>query len=153
MRSVAGRDEDHKIIALKDTDSEFFQWGLDRFLDEARLLARFRHPNIVRVLSVFESLGTAYIVMELERGKSLAEIISDGTIVNDEQVLDLCLPLMDGLEMVHDAGFIHRDIKPCNILMRTGMGPVLIDFGSARQPRSGHSGELTAIVSRGYAPF
>ncbi|MFT5447295.1 MAG: EAL domain-containing protein (putative c-di-GMP-specific phosphodiesterase class I)/serine/threonine protein kinase [Gammaproteobacteria bacterium] len=152
-RTVVRRDEDHKIVVQQDADPEFFQWGLDRFLDEARLLARFRHPNIVRVLSVFESLGTAYLVMELERGKSLAESISDGEFSQDRQVLDLCLPMMDGLEMVHDAGFIHRDIKPCNVLMRSGMGPVLIDFGSARQPRSGRSGELTAIVSRGYAPF
>ena len=150
---MCGRGADHKLVPQAGADPEFFQWGLGRFLDEARLLARFRHPHIVRVLSVFESLGTAYIVMELERGKSLAEIIFDGAIVRDGQVLDVCLPMMDGLEMVHDAGFIHRDIKPCNILMRPGMGPVLIDFGSARQPHPGRSGELTAIVSRGYAPF
>ena len=152
-RSMVRRDEEHRIVAREDADPDFFQWGLGRFLDEARLLVRFRHPNIVRVLSVFESLGTAFIVMELERGKSLAESISDGEFLQDGEILELCLPVMDGLEMVHDAGFIHRDIKPCNILMRPGMGPVLIDFGSARQPRSGRSGELTAIVSRGYAPF
>lgn len=152
-RSMVRRTDSHRVVAEKDADPEFFQWGLGRFLDEARLLARFRHPHIVRVLSVFESLGTAFIVMELERGQSLSEIIAGDTLMNDVQILDLCLPIMDGLEIVHDAGFIHRDIKPLNILMRPGMGPVLIDFGSARQPHPNHSGELTAIVSRGYAPF
>jgi serine/threonine protein kinase len=91
--------------------------------------------------------------MDLERGKSLAETIADGSIVSDDQILDLCLPMVDGLEIVHDAGFIHRDIKPFNMLMHPEMGPVLIDFGSTRQPHLGRTGELTAIVSRGYEPF
>ena len=70
-RSTVCRGENGQVLMQKKADPEFFQWGLGRFLDEARLLARFRHPHIVRVLSVFESLGTAFIVMELERGKSL----------------------------------------------------------------------------------
>ncbi len=152
-KSVVSRGEGHEVVPGDASDEEFFRWGLKRFLDEARLLARFRHPNIVRVLSVFECLGTAFMVMELARGKSLSDAIRSHSIVTDDQVLDVCIPLLDGLAMVHEAGFIHRDIKPNNILLRPGLGPVLIDFGSARRPRPGMSSELTAIVSRGYAPF
>ena len=152
-KSVVCRSDSHAVRPAEAADPQFFRWGLQRFLEEARLLARFRHAHIVRVLSVFETLGTAYMVMELERGESLADAIKRESIDSDEQVLDLCLPLLDGLELVHDVGFIHRDIKPGNILLRQGQGPVLIDFGSARQPHPGQSSELTAIVSRGYAPF
>jgi EAL domain-containing protein (putative c-di-GMP-specific phosphodiesterase class I)/serine/threonine protein kinase len=152
-KSVVQRTGSHRVCPAPDADPQFFRWGLQRFLEEARLLARFRHPHIVRVLSVFEALGTAFMVMELERGESVADAIKSQSILTDAQVLDLCLPLLDGLELVHDAGFIHRDIKPDNILLRPAQGPVLIDFGSARQPHPGQSSELTAIVSRGYAPF
>ena len=152
-KSVVRRTDSRRVCPAEDADPQFFHWGLQRFQEEARLLARFRHPHIVRVLSVFEALGTAFMVMELERGESLSDAIKSQSIVTDVQVLDLCLPLLDGLELVHDAGFIHRDIKPGNILLRPGQGPVLIDFGSARQPHPGQSSELTAIVSRGYAPF
>jgi len=152
-KSHVYRGPDHQVLPLPETEPEFFRWGLQRFLEEARLLARFRHPHIVRVLSVFESLGTAFMVMELERGESLGRAIRGGAIGGDGDLLDLCLPVLDGLAMVHGAGFIHRDIKPNNILIRPGLGPVLIDFGSARRPHPGESTELTAIVSRGYAPF
>ena len=152
-KSHVYRGPDHQVLPGPDTEPEFFRWGLQRFLEEARLLARFRHPHIVRVLSVFESLGTAFMVMELERGESLGRAIRAGAIRNDADLLDLCLPVLDGLAMVHGAGFIHRDIKPNNILLRPGLGSVLIDFGSARRPHPGESTELTAIVSRGYAPF
>jgi EAL domain-containing protein (putative c-di-GMP-specific phosphodiesterase class I)/serine/threonine protein kinase len=152
-KSHVYRGPDRQLLPLPDAEPEFFRWGLQRFLEEARLLARFRHPHIVRVLSVFESLGTAFMVMELERGDSLGRAIRSGGISGDAVLLDLCLPVLDGLAMVHEAGFIHRDIKPNNILLRPGQGPVLIDFGSARRPHPGESTELTAIVSRGYAPF
>ena len=152
-KSLVRRGDDQHVVADNDTDPEVFRWGLRRFLEEAKLLARFRHTNIVRVLSVFEALGTAFIVMELERGMSLADATKSQALTTEDQVLDLVMPLLDGLDLVHESGFIHRDIKPCNILLRPNLGPVLIDFGSARQPLPGHSSELTAIVSRGYAPF
>jgi serine/threonine protein kinase len=152
-RSYVSRLPDRRVRPRPGVNTRFYQWGLKRFLDEARLLARFRHPNIVRVLSVFETLGTAYMVMELERGRSFGRAITEGVLYSDACLMDVCLPLLNGLQLVHGAGFIHRDIKPNNILMRERLGPVLIDFGSARQPVPGDGRELTAIVSRGYAPF
>ena len=152
--SIVRRVEGLHVEPHDDVSLSGYRAGLSRFLNEARLLARFRHPHIVRVLSVFEALGTAFIVMELERGQSLTQVNTQVGLQSDAQLLGVVLPLLDGLELVHQSGFIHRDIKPSNILVRAdGRGPVLIDFGAARHSRLGASQELTAIVSRGYAPF
>ncbi|MDF3072593.1 MAG: hypothetical protein K0S54_260 [Alphaproteobacteria bacterium] len=131
-----------------------FRWGLDRFLDEARTLARFRHPNLVPVLRFFEAHGTAYMVMEYERGDTLAQLVGELEEAYDESsARALLLPLLDGLAAVHEAGFLHRDIKPANIVMRPGGVPVLIDFGAARQALGGRSRSMTNIVTPRYAPI
>jgi serine/threonine protein kinase len=131
-----------------------FRWGLDRFLDEARTLARFRHPNLVPVLRFFEAHGTAYMVMEYERGDTLAQLVGELEEAYDESsARALLLPLLDGLAAVHEAGFLHRDIKPANIVVRPGRVPVLIDFGAARQALGGRSRSMTNIVTPRYAPI
>lgn len=128
-----------------------FQWGLERFLDEARALATFRHPNIVRVLRYFRENGTAYIVMEYESGDPLKRWLGRQTLFGQRELLALVHPLLDGLEAVHAAGFLHRDIKPDNIYVRADGAPVLLDFGAAR--RVSGNRDLTNVVSPGFAPF
>jgi serine/threonine protein kinase len=132
---------------------ERFKWGLDRFMAEAQTLARFKHPNIVRVLAVFEANGTGYMVMEYEHGDTLHEILTRRQTLEEEELLDIVLPILGGLEKVHERGFIHRDIKPANIFIREDGSPVLIDFGSARQALGTETRTLTTLVSPGYAPF
>ncbi len=120
------------VYPLSESHLDNFQWGLERFLDEARLLARFRHPSIVRVHRAFEGNGTAYMVMDYEDGESLAMCLKrDGTLAS-EALTAMTMPLLDGLELVHEVGFIHRDIKPSNIYLRHDGSPLLLDFGSAR---------------------
>lgn len=131
-----------------------FRWGLERFLDEARTLARFRHSNLVPVLRFFEAHGTAYMVMEYERGDTLAQLVGELEQAYDESsARALLMPLLEGLQVVHEAGFLHRDIKPANIVMRPGGVPVLIDFGAARQAVGGRSRSMTNIVTPRYAPI
>ncbi len=149
----ARRLSSYEVEPGERINADYYHWGLERFLDEARTLARFRHPNIVRVLSVFEDFGTAYMIMELERGYSLGEAIKLGQMHTEATVLDVSVSMMDGLRLIHQAGFIHRDIKPGNILFREDQSLVLIDFGSARQPHPNVEENLTAVVSKGYAPF
>lgn len=132
--------------------TQSLQWGLQRFLDEARTLASFRHPSIVRVMRFFEANRTAYMVMEFVEGKPLHEWIVARRPLPQPALLAVVAPLLDALEVIHKAGFLHRDIKPANIFMRDDGSPVLLDFGSARQLMSGGQ-ELTAVVSSGYAPF
>jgi serine/threonine protein kinase len=151
---LAVRDGDYTVQAKSQNDVENFRWGLERFIKEARILAQLRHPNIVRVLRFFEAHHTAYIVMEYEEGQSLARLIKDGDTATEEEIMTILPPLLDGLEVVHQAGYLHRDIKPANIYMRTSdNSPVLIDFGAARYDVGSRSRTLTAIVTPGYAPF
>ena len=134
-------------------DREDFQWGLERFLDEARTLARFRHPNLVRVLDYFDDNDTAYIVMDYERGESLDQLLVQHGKLTERQLTRLLLPIVDGLKHVHAAGYLHRDIKPSNVFVRlSDESPVLLDFGSARQALGRKSRSLTAVASAGYSP-
>ena len=149
---VATRRNDATVRARTEAHDERYHWGLERFIREARTLARFDHPNIVRVLSVFEFNNTAYMVMRFEEGSNLAATLEQRGTLPEGELLRILLPILDGLELVHNAGFIHRDIKPDNIHVRADGSPVLLDFGSARQPVA-HSPSMTILVAPGYAPF
>ncbi len=149
---VAGRRGDSSVRARTEEHDERYRWGLDRFIREARTLARFDHPNIVRVLSVFEFNNTAYMVMRFERGETLAALLERRHALPEAELMRVLAPILDGLELVHNAGFIHRDIKPDNILIRDDGSPVLLDFGSARYAL-GRSRTVTILVAPGYAPF
>jgi len=146
---IALRGPDQTVAPASPDTAETFSWGKRRFLDESRTLASFRHPNIVRVMRFFEANGSAYMVMEFVEGAALADWMAPRRPLDEAQIAALARPLLDGLEVVHKAGFMHRDIKPGNVYIREDGSPVLIDFGSARQKSS----ELTAVVSPGYAPF
>jgi serine/threonine protein kinase len=148
----AARGEDSTVQPKSDETSESFQWGLQRFLDEARTLASFHHPNIVRVMRFFEANQTGYMVMEFVEGKPLSDWILARRPVPQVTLLALAGPLLDGLEVIHKSGYLHRDVKPANIFIRADGSPVLLDFGSARQLMGGNQ-ELTAVVSPGYAPL
>ncbi|MGH7164724.1 MAG: serine/threonine-protein kinase [Nitrospiraceae bacterium] len=151
--NIAVRIQDHSVRPHSPTVAESFQAGLQQFLDEARSLASFRHPNIVRVLRFFEINNTAYMVMEYEQGHPLHQWTGVNGPPDRQGVLSIVRPLLDGLEVVHSAGFLHRDIKPGNILIRTDQSPVLLDFGSARNLTTRSGDTITAIVTPGYAPF
>ncbi len=147
----SARAADLSIAARTPEDAESYDWGLRRFLDEARTLASFRHPNIVRVMRFFEGNHTGYMVMEFVEGDALHNWINTRRPLSQQALLDIVLPLLGGLAVVHKAGYLHRDIKPANISIRADGSPVLLDFGSAREV-SGNQ-EMTAMVSPGYAPL
>jgi serine/threonine protein kinase len=148
---LASRQDDYTVTAKSDATEKPFKHGLTRFMEEARTLASFRHANIVRVQRFFEANQTGYMVMEFVDGRTLNEWIALYRPLPREVVLSVTDRLLDGLEVIHRAGYLHRDIKPNNIFMREDGSPVLIDFGSAR--RSKGDGEITAMVSAGYAPL
>lgn len=149
----AQRQDNDTVQALNPSQEELYQWGLQRFLLEARTLARFSHSNIVRVHSVFEHNNTAYMAMEYEEGENLAAIAAKVSPFSESQLLDIFIPIIDGLSLVHQAGFIHRDIKPSNIYIRSDDTSVLLDFGSARRTLSNRVQSHTSLVTAGYAPF
>lgn len=149
----ATRDSDHTVHPKTSDKEKLYEWGLEHFIKEAQTLAKFNHPNIVHVQSVFEENNTAYMVMEYAHGEDLSAIYKKRPTFTEEQFLDTFIPVMDGLALVHRAGFIHRDIKPANIFICENNTPILLDFGSARQPIDGKTKALTSLVTYGYAPF
>lgn len=148
------RDErDQTIKPANEDKKEIFEWGLNRFRDEARTLAQFKHPNIVRVLTVFDQNNTAYMAMEYEKGEEFGKLLKQGIKYDEAGLQQIILPILNGLRIIHEGGYIHRDIKPSNIFIREDGSPVLIDFGSARQTLGSKTHTLTSLVSIGYAPF
>ena len=152
-RDIAGRGNDYTLHPLNDEMGDKLAWGMERFIREARTLSKFNHNNIVRVYSVFEENNTAYMVMSYEHGISFHEkLLRDGR-PSEEDLKDILFGLLDGLEVLHEARFIHRDIKPGNIFIREDGAAILLDFGSARQAIGEETMTLTKVVTPGYAPF
>jgi len=151
---LAVRENDHTVRAKSSQDVEYFTWGLERFFKEARILAQFKHYNIVRVLRFFKAHQTAYIVMEYEQGQSLAKVFKKNQTATEAQLMKILPPLLNALETVHQAGYLHRDIKPDNIYLRQkDNSPVLLDFGAARYVVGSRTQYLTTMTTAGYAPF
>jgi len=150
-RDTAGRGPGLSVRPHSTAAASSFAWGLDRFLQECRALASFHHPGIVRVLRYFTANATAYMVMEYEGGEPLDSWLASREPIDAAALQRIVRPLLDGLETIHNAGFLHRDIKPRNIYMRADGSPVLLDFGSARR-LGGREQLLTAVVTPGFAP-
>ena len=151
---LATRERDGSVVPQSSQAASDFQWGLERFLDEARTLARFQHPNIVRVHHFFEAHSTAYIAMDYVEGETLSAHLERKGTLREAELKGILYPLLNALAVVHGADFLHRDIKPGNIVLRDAdNSPVLLDFGSARQAIGAKSRSVTSIVTPGYAPI
>ncbi len=149
----ATRGDDSTVQPASKDQEDTYKWGLERFMSEAQILAKFRHPNIVRVLSVFKQNNTGYMVMEYEDGRPLNKIYAEKKYLSQAELEAVYYPISEGLIEVHKQGFIHRDIKPANIFIRDDGSPVLLDFGAARHAVGSKTRTLTSMLTIGYAPF
>ena len=142
------------VVPKSSTDAQDYHWGLTRFLDEARTLARFDHPHMNKVHRFFEANGTAYMVLEYIHGETLANRLSREPRLPEEALQRLLDEVLSGLAVIHEARYVHRDIKPGNLMLREEDGSaVLLDFGAARQAVGQRSQRLTTILTPGYAPI
>jgi serine/threonine protein kinase len=147
------RDSTLSVKPKSDRHKQTFQWGRSNFLQEARTLARFEHPCIVRVTRVFEANSTAYMVMRFEQGQSLEDWLTGlGRSPTQAELDRIVAPVLDALQLLHGENFLHRDIAPDNIIVRADGTPVLLDFGAARRAVAEMSRMLTGIVKAGYSP-
>jgi len=140
-----------EVSIYKTTLADSFNYGLDKFLEEARTLARFsEHPNIVSVKDFFKANGTAYLVMNYIDGVSLSEHLeSIEEPLGFEQAFNIFMVVLDALKEVHTTGILHRDLSPDNLLIDTKGRVFLIDFGAARQAL----GEKNRSVSKKIQTF
>ncbi|MBR2126205.1 MAG: SEL1-like repeat protein, partial [Akkermansia sp.] len=123
---------------------------LQRFVEEARILAHLNHPNIVRVHEAFEALGTAYYVMPYIEAQELHKVIPTEA-VNEAWLLPILKAVLNALDYLHAKNLLHRDLKPGNILLQANGSPILIDFGTARALQSDRS--ATMVGTPGYTPI
>ena len=150
----ATRTEASTVVPHSNADAQDYHWGLTRFLDEARTLARFDHPHLNKVYRFFESNGTAYMVLEYVEGETLADRLTRERQLPEESLQRLMEEVLSGLEVMHEAGYVHRDIKPGNLMLREEDGSaVVLDFGAARQAVGQRSKAITSILTPGYAPI
>lgn len=152
--NIATRIDGSTVVAKTESDEKDLTWARERFLNEGRALAACDHPNVVDVFEMVEANGTAYMVTKYEEGQSFEQWLRNlGRPPTESELRSILMPLLSGLESVHNAGFLHRDLKPDNIYITKTGRPLLLDFGSARQAISSRTTALTSIVTNGYAPF
>ena len=152
----AARDSQGSATPRSENCTGDYTWGLERFIEEAQTLAKFNHSNIVRVYRTFRANNTAYMVLHFEEGQSLKNWLKSLNRAPRQKELDAIIsPLLDALQIIHKAEFLHRDIAPDNIIIRKSGDPVLIDFGAARSDIAAHSKTKTvsALVKPGYSPY
>ncbi|TVR60993.1 MAG: hypothetical protein EA420_13020 [Candidatus Competibacteraceae bacterium] len=141
-------------IPARNGEPPCYEWGLQRFLDEAKILVQINHPGVVRVRDYFTANGSAYIVMEYEEGESLSAALQRGGILPEPELRRLLNDVMPALEAVHGEGYLHRDIKPSNLYVRSHDNHIiLIDFGAARQALGRRTRSVTSVVTPGYSPI
>ena len=147
------RDRTTLQVEVSDPDDELQEYAkyLEQFVNEARLLAKLNHPNIVKVLGAFEALGTAYYVMPWVGGKELQTASPAPGDITEKWLLPILRTMLSTLEYLHSNNIYHRDVKPANILLTEDSRPVLIDFGTARAIISDRS--ATHVGSPGYSPI
>lgn len=152
--SLAGRVATTTVRIRSEHNRETFEAGLNGFINEARLLAQFKHPGLVEVLQFWEENGTAYMVMPRYTGKTLRSVLKEMGGKGDEPWLrGIVAPVLDVLDLLHSRNVYHRDIAPDNILIKNDGTPVLLDLGSAREVVTGLQKAITVVVKPGYAPI
>src|SRR6185295_4360865 len=152
--SLAARGDGPQITIRSSAFAETYAIGLRSFINEARLLARFDHPSLVKVYRFWEDNATAYMVMPFLQGTTLRDTRRGMAHPPDEAwIKSVITPILSALELLHREGVYHRDIAPDNILLPRDGPPVLLDFGAARRVISDRTQSLTAILKPSYAPI
>jgi len=150
----ASRNSSYYVTPYSENQlKDMYQWGLERFLFEARTLTEFNdHPNIVNIIDYFEAFGTAYLVMPYEKGHTFFEWLKKNPKPTEQQLMNIFMPILNGLEFIHQKSFLHRDIKPSNIYIRSDNHPLLIDFGAARTILGKQEFFSKIIITAGFSP-
>ncbi|NMG36016.1 protein kinase [Azoarcus sp. TTM-91] len=152
--SLASRSGNTTVSVRSERHRDTFEIGRRSFVNEARLLAQFDHPALVKVYRFWEDNGTAYMAMPYYDGKTLREVLKQRASAPDESwIRKVLAPVVDALELIHRESCFHRDVAPDNIMLLRDDRPVLLDFGAARRVIGDMTQALTVILKPGYAPI
>jgi len=151
---LARRVGDDSVHVRSDRLTATFQAGLRSFINEARTLAQFSHPALVRVHRFWEANSTAYMAIQLYRGRTLRRLAEEEpSKISEAWLLGMLGPLLGALETLHRSQCFHRDIAPDNIFIQQDDMPVLLDFGAARKSIADLVDEVAVMVKSGYSPI
>ena len=151
--ALAMRGGDRGVSLRAERHQDTFKLGLKSFINEARFLAQFDHPSLVKVYRFWEENRTAYTAMQYYEGRTIKEIVANSPQLIDEAWCRKVLrQILQALEMLYTMQIVHRDVSPDNIIIQKNGDAVLLDFGSARQIIGDMTRGLTVILKPGYAP-
>ena len=152
--ALAGRSEGQSLWVRSSSDQQTFQAGLASFVGEARLLAQFDHPSLVKVFRFWEANDTAYMVMPLYCGMTFKQARAQMRTPPPEAWLrKLLWSVLGALRVLHDGKTLHRDISPDHIFLQDNGPPVLLDLGAARHAINDQDHKHTAVLKVNYAPI
>ncbi|MDF3035122.1 MAG: phosphotransferase enzyme family protein [Paucimonas sp.] len=150
---LAARTADSSVTVRSKQHQETFDKGLKSFINEARLLAQFDHPALIKVYRFWEQNNTGYMAMRYYEGRTLKSIVAeDPSIITEVWLKSILAPVLEALDTLYRMKILHRDISPDNIMVQSNGEAVLLDFGAARQIITDITQSLTVILKPGYAP-
>ena len=152
-RKLAHRTWNNHIVANDEDSKKLFAHGRALFIEEAKVLATLKHPNIVEVISFFQANSTVYLVMTYDYGITLNKLLKDKQVkIDDQWLLSVFGSLLKGLGLIHEHNILHLDIKPGNLLVRPGNDVVLLDFGAIQTYPQNNKGKAH-ILTKGFSPI
>lgn len=151
--TLAGRAADGSVAVRAERHKITFDAGLKSFINEARLLAQFDHPSLVKVYRFWEKNKTAYMAMRHYHGDTLKDLVKNRPeLITEAWLKFIFKQILEALDTLYKAKILHRDVSPDNIIVQKNGDAVLLDFGSARQIIGDMTQGLTVILKPGYAP-
>jgi serine/threonine protein kinase len=153
--SMASRRDGATVSVRSEVYTQDFESGKKSFINEARMLARFKHAALIEVFRFWEQNGTAYMATPFYEGKTLKEKLQakQPELVDQAYLLKILHPIFDALDVMHAEQIFHRDISPDNIMVLPDGRPILLDLGAARKVLQEGAQALTVMVKPGYAPI
>ncbi|MGZ4993871.1 MAG: serine/threonine protein kinase [Methylobacter sp.] len=153
-RKFAHRTWNNVVVANSEEAAALFKRGRVLFFEEAKVLSKLKHPNIVEVIGFFKANSTVYMVMTYDYGVTLDKLLHNKSLtVSEDFLLTLFNSLLAGLGHIHSQQFIHLDIKPSNILVRPGNDALLLDFGAIQSFPKSQIGKQSKILTKGFSPI
>jgi serine/threonine protein kinase len=153
-RKLAHRTWNNMVVANSEETKPLFRQGRILFFEEAKVLAKLKHPNIVEVINFFEANATVHMVMTYDYGVTLNKILKNKILpVTEEFLLAVFSSLLNGINHMHEHRFLHLDIKPANILVRPGNDALLLDFGAIQSFPLERLSRQGKVLTRGFSPM